>query len=419
MNILRLSLCNLRFRALASFFNVTVLALGIATIVTLLHVSLQMERRFDRDLQGFDLVVGAKGSPIQLILSSIFHLDSPSGNIPLDEALKIVHNPLVKTAIPVALGDSYRGFRIVGTSPDYPKHYNATLAQGAYWTDNMQAVLGSEVARASGLEVGGTFVGSHGLTEGGEEHTQFPYKVVGILAPTGTVADRLVFTDVGSVWNVHEHHHEEDEHPAGAATPGAAKDSDHDHDHGKEPPPAREITSLLLTYKSDYAAVKLPYLINKTSSMMAASPAVEMHRLWSIIGVGSETIRFFGDALVFIAGAGFFVTLWGAVADRRYDIALMRSLGATRRKIFSFVLVEGLTLGLLGVLLGLVLGHAFAWEVQATIEASRHMTLEPVGMHPFEPYLVLIALLLSGIVALIPAFMAYRMNVATVLSKNA
>jgi putative ABC transport system permease protein len=204
---------------------------------------------------------------------------------------------------------------------------------------------------------------------------------------------------------VHDHHDEAPVDPAHPAPSHAI--------------PPREITAMLITYKSDYAAVKLPALINKTTTMMAASPALEMHRLWNIIGVGGETIRFFGDAIVFIAGAGFFVTLWGAVADRRYDIALMRSLGATRRKIFSFVLVEGLTLGMLGVVLGIVLGHIFAYEVQRTIEASRHMTLDSVGFHPYEFYLILIALLLSGLVALIPAVMAYRVNVAAVLSKNA
>jgi putative ABC transport system permease protein len=120
-----------------------------------------------------------------------------------------------------------------------------------------------------------------------------------------------------------------------------------------------------------------------------------------------------------IAGAGFFVTLWGAVADRGYDIALMRSLGATRRKVFGFVLVEGMLLGLMGVALGLLLGHVFSYLVQNMIETSRHMTLESIGFHPYELDVALIALAISGIVAIIPAFMAYRVNVATVLSKGA
>lgn len=405
MNILHLSLRNLHYRALSTFFNVVVLALGIATIITLLHISKQIEQRFNSDLQGIDLVVGAKGSPIQLILSSVFHVDTPTGNIPLTEAQKLEHNPLIKSAIPEALGDSYHGFRIVGTTADYASHYDARLIQGDYWTKNMEAVLGSEVARSSGLKVGDSFVGTHGLSEGGEEHSQFPYTVVGILAPTGTVIDRLVLTDVASVWNVHEHHHHDS--------------NDHDEDEDESALHGREITALLITYKSPLAAAKLPRFVNKTSSMQAASPAVEMHRLWSILGVGGDTIRVFGDALMLIASAGFFVTLWSAVAERGYDIALMRSLGATRSKIFGLVLTEGLMLGLMGVALGLLLGHIFAYALQRIIESSRHMTLETVVFHPYEIHIILIALLLSALVAIIPALMAYRVNVASVLSKGA
>src|SRR5271154_3796299 len=123
MNILNLSFSSLRHNAVSNIFNILILALGIAIIVTLLHVSEQVEQRFDRDLQGIDLVVGAKGSPIQLILSSVFHLDFPNGNIPLDEAKKLRDNPLIAAAIPIALGDNYSAFRIVGTTADYISHY--------------------------------------------------------------------------------------------------------------------------------------------------------------------------------------------------------------------------------------------------------------------------------------------------------
>jgi len=406
MNLMRLSFRNLCFHSLTTLFNVLVLALGIATIVTLLHVSKQLEHRFDSDLKGIDLVVGAKGSPIQLILSSVFHLDIPNGNILLQEADALAHNPLVQSAIPMALGDSYHGFRIVGTTPDYPKHYNAALAQGGYWTQAMQATLGSEVVHKSGLKLGDSFTGSHGLTEGGEEHSQFPYKVVGILAPTGTVVDRLVFTDVASVWNVHEHHHEDADEPR---NPNEIPETH---------PGQREITSLLITYKSPYAAVTLPRQINASTSMQAASPAMEMARLRHIIGIGGETIEFFGFALMAIAAIGFFVTLWGAVSDRSYEIALMRSLGATRGMIFGLVLTEGLTLGLMGIILGLGLGHGFAYLAQRAIESSEHMTLQAIGFQYPEFFAALIALVISGIVALLPALMAYRVNVATVLSKG-
>ena len=402
MNIVTFSLSNLRFRALSSFFNMLVLALGIATIVTLLHVSEQVEQRFTRDLQGIDLVVGAKGSPIQLILSSVFHLDIPNGNIPLDEVEKLKANPLIKSAIPVALGDNYNGFRIVGTTSDYISHYDGKLAQGQVYNAQMEATLGSEVAETNKLKLGDHIIGAHGLVNSDDLHTDFPYTIVGILQPTGTVLDRLVLTPVESVWHVHEH-----------PDPDDLEEVAYKNEH-----PEKEITSLLVTYKTPMAAVTLPRLVNKTSSMQAASPAFETARLISILGVGSEGIQLFATVLIIIAAIGFFVTLFNAVNDRRYDIALMRSLGATRRKIFAFVLTEGLTLGTFGTGLGILLGHGFAYAAQAWIEQTRHMKLNPIGFQAYELYVVLIALLISVIAALLPAIMAYKVNVARVLSKG-
>lgn len=402
MNIVSLSLSNLKFRLSSSLFNMLILALGIATIVTLLHVSEQIDQRFERDLQGIDLVVGAKGSPIQLILSSVFHLDIPNGNIPLAEAERFKANPLVKSAIPVALGDNYNGFRIVGTTTEYIDHYAGKLAQGRLYNAQMEAVLGSEVAKKNMLEPGDTIVGAHGLVNSDDLHTDFPYTIVGILQPTGTVLDRLVLTPVESVWHVHEHPDPDD--PEEVAY--------------KKAHPEKEITSLLITYKSPMAAVTLPREINKTSSMEAASPAFEMARLIKLLGVGSDTIELFAAVLMAIAATGFFVTLFNAVNDRRYDIALMRSLGATRGRIFAFVLAEGLTLGFFGTVLGIALGHGFAYGAQCWIEQTRHMQLNSIGFHHYEGYIVLVALALSMIAALIPAQLAYKVNVAKVLSRG-
>ena len=402
MNIVKLSLANLRFRALGSFFNVLILALGIATIVTLLHISRQVEQRFERDLKAIELVVGANGSPIQLILSSVFHLDFPNGNIPLDEAKKLEANPLVASAIPIALGDNYNSFRIVGTTKDYIAHYDGKLAAGRLYSTQMEAVIGGIVAEKNKLKLGDKIIGAHGLVNSDDLHTDFPYTIVGILQSTGTVLDRLVLTPVESVWHVHEHPDPDD--PEEAAY--------------KKAHPEKEITALLVTYKTPMAAVVLPRLVNKTSSMQSASPAFETARLIKILGVGSDTIELFAGVLISIAAIGFFVTLWSAVNDRRYDIALMRSLGATREKIFAFVLAEGLTLGALGTVFGLLLGHAFAYVAQCWIEHTRYMALNAVGFHPYELYVALIALAISALAAIIPAKMAYRVNVAAVLSKG-
>lgn len=406
MNLARLSLASLRFRGLSNGINVLVLALGIATIVTLLRVDRQVEARFHRDLAGIDLVVGAKGSPIQLILSSVFHIDIPNGNIPLEEAKKLEKSPMIKEAIPISLGDSYHGFRIVGTTPAYARHYGAQFTQGTDWTKPLEAVLGSDVAHASGLHLGDSFVGTHGINGGGEEHEAFPYRVVGILKPSGSVIDRLVLTNLESVWKIHEFPDEDEPEEMAKA-----------EEHGGKMP--LEITSLLITYRSPYAAVTLPRLVDKTSSMQAASPAFETARLLKIVGFGTDAVRLFAVVLMVIAAAGFFVALFNAVNDRAYEIALMRSLGATRRKVVGFVLTEGLILGVTGAVLGLALGHGLSYGIESWIEQTRHMTLPDIGIQPYEGLVVLVAIAISALAAVAPSIIAYRVDVTQVLSRGA
>ena len=220
MNVLGLAWAYARRRPLATVLNVALLAVGVATITLVILLSRELEDRLAREAAGIDLVVGAKGSPLQIVLAGIYHADVPPGNVPLAAVEALARRPLVRQVIPLALGDSFRGFRIVGTEPAFVAHYGASLAQGRGWTAPMEAVLGSEVARASGLAVGASFAGAHGLAEGGGDHAEVRYRVVGVLAPAGRVIDRLVLTGIDSVWEVHEHHRGEADPGHGASAAG-------------------------------------------------------------------------------------------------------------------------------------------------------------------------------------------------------
>src|SRR5580765_1179179 len=184
MNLLFLSASYLRARPLQTALAVGLLALGVGMIVAALLVRTQLEERMGRDARGIDLVVGAKGSPMQLILSGIYQLDAPTGNIPLSFLDSLSKNRMVKRAIPLALGDSWKGYRIVGAGREYVEDYGAKLNAGTLHEKPMDAVLGAEVAARTGLGVGATFTGAHGVGGEGEEHED-PYRVVGTLAPTG------------------------------------------------------------------------------------------------------------------------------------------------------------------------------------------------------------------------------------------
>ena len=401
MNIVVLSWRYLWSRPLAASLNLLLLALGLASISFVLLVSQQIGRAFERDLAGIDVVVGAKGSPMQLILSGVFHIDAPTGNVPLAAIQELEKNPQVAKLIPISLGDSFRGFRIVGTSLDYIKLYDAKLASGVPWGKPMQAVIGSQVARQTNLKASDTFAGSHGLLSGvsggGETHAQTPYTVVGILAASGSVLDRLVLTSTESVWKVHE------------------TDTALDAEDQKILEGEREITLALLQYKSPLAAVTFPRCVNTTTEMQAAAPALEITRLLSMIGVGTDVLKALAGVLLLTAGLSVFIALWSAVRERRADLALLRMLGAPPRKIAGLLLCEALWLALLACVLGVLVGQGVMALASWALQAEKSVV---IGAFVWPIELMVVPLLAVGVAlaaSALPAWEAYRVSVFELL----
>lgn len=411
MNLFKISLAYIYRRKLNTLLNMILLGLGTGIVVVLLLFGEQFEENLHRNVQNIDVVVGAKGSPLQLILSSVFHVDVPTGNIPLLEARELAKNRAVAQAIPLALGDNYRGYRIVGTTSEYAKHYRAELVDGTFWDAPYQVVIGAQVASVTGLALGDEIISSHGLTAetASEQHESQPFRVVGVLQPTGSIIDRLLLTAVETVWLVHEPHEEEGEGDEGIRRDvlGLPMDSEIDAE--------REVTSLLIRYRSPIAAVSFPRYVNKETKFQAASPAFETTRLFALLGVGLEVVRVFGGVLVFAAALSIFVALYNAMKDRRYDLAMMRALGASRGKLFFQVLLEGVLLTLMGTGLGFVLGHASTEVIGAWVREAQHINLTGWIILSDEFWLIGLALVLGSVSALIPALQVYRTDVAQTL----
>ena len=419
MNLFKISLAYIYRRKLNTLLNMLLLGLGTGIVVVLLLFGEQFEENLYRNVENIDVVVGAKGSPLQLILSSVFHVDVPTGNIPLLEARKLAKNRAIAQAIPLALGDNYRGYRIVGTTSEYAGHYRADLVDGTFWDAPYQVVIGAQVASETGLALGDEVISSHGLTAetASDQHESQPFRVVGVLRPTGSIIDRLLLTSVETVWLVHEPHEEEgdgrDQHIENQADEDSARDvlglplSETDAD--------REITSLLIRYRSPIAAVSFPRYVNKETKFQAASPAFETTRLFALLGVGLEVVRAFGGVLVFSAALSIFVALYNAMKDRRYDLAMMRALGASRSKLFVQVLLEGVLLTLMGTGLGFALGHASTEMIGAWMREAQHINLTGWIILSDEFWLIGLALVLGSVSALIPALQVYRTDVAQTL----
>lgn len=431
--MLRLALAYLRDRAGATLLTVLLLALSVASLVVLLLLSEKVTDRFARDSAGIDLVVGAKGSPLQLILSSVYHLDTPTGNIPLSALDMLRADPGVARAIPLALGDNFRGFRIVGTEPSFLALSGATLAEGRLFDRPMEAVMGAAVARATGARPGQRFTGSHGLAdEEGMGHDHAPFIVLGVLAPTGTVADRLILTSVASVWDVHGIAHGQE--PAGHDhDPDRDHDHDHDHDHdrakaAKPAPPARpalagpaalepEVTAVLVSYRSPAAAIRLPAAINRQTALQAASPATETARFLALFDSAIAGARLFA-LLIALAGAlSIFTVLLAAAQARAGDLALLRVMGATRGQLFGTILLEGLLTAGAGALLGLALGHALVALAAERYPALADIGLSGVTLLPQEGLILAATLALGALAALLPALKVMRDDLATTLAR--
>ncbi len=392
MSLLALAWRYLWARPLVAALNLALLALGVGAMSFVVLVTEQLERTMQRDLAGIDLVVGAKGSPLQLMLAGVFHLDVPTGNIPLAAVKVLQEHPQVERVVPLSLGDSVRGWRIVGSTTDYPALYQAQLAKGQWWKDKLQAVLGADVVADTGLRIGQTFSGTHGLGKEGEDHGDMPYTVVGQLARCSCVLDRLVLTDLASVWAVHEHN---------------------------GPEAALEVTLLLVSYKTPLAAMTLPRWVNalaiEAAGLQAAAPALESARLLRMVGVGREVLQGFGLVLLLAAAASVFVALAHAVREREADLAMLRMVGAPPWRVAALVACEALLLALLGAALGLLLGQALTALLGWELARQRSLHVSGAWWSVQQLWLLVGAALLALLAAALPAWRALRLDVSRLM----
>lgn len=413
MNLLRLVYSYLKAKPLNTILNGLLLSLGIAIITVILLFSKQLQEKIESNSKGIDLVVGAKGSPLQLILCSVFHIDFPTGNINLQEAEKLSQHRLVKSAIPMALGDSYQGYRIVGTSQDYVALYSAALADGIWWQHDFEVTLGWQVAENLKLKTGDTFISTHGMSTEGHEHDENKFVVKSIIARSNSVIDNLIFTTIPSIWKMHEEHHEDsikqiaiDSLSSKLIAGVSLSDS------------TREITSLLIKYRNPIAALQLPRYINGQTNMQAASPAFEAARLFTILGVGVKALNAFAYVLIFVAALSIFIALYNSLKERKYDLAIMRSMGASRGKLFVVIVLEGIALTAMGSLVGLGLGHLILFFFTQVMEEGARAGMT-AGVFYQEEYFIFAGSLALGVLcSLLPAIQAYRTDIHKILAGN-
>ena len=404
MNLFKLTWKNIVARPLSTLLSLILIMIGVGLVIFVLEVKKDFENQIDKNIKGIDMVVGAKGSPLQLILSAVFHIDAPTGNIKLAEAEKLRKNRYVKSAIPLSYGDSYKGYRIVGTDTAYSQLYNARLKTGKIWKSNFEVTLGASVAEILELKIGDKFSGSHGLVEGGEIHGDTNYEVVGVFEATNTVLDQLILTTTESVWEVHNHE-EEESHQENA------------EEVQEEVSPDFEITAMLIEFRSPMGIVQLPRWVNTNTDMQAAVPSYELQRLMGLMGVGIDTINSVAIVIMIVAGISVFISLFNSLKDRQPELALMRSYGATSNHLAVTILLEGLLITFSGYLAGILLGKAGLAIVVRFFPQGLTLQSTPWSFSLPEFYLLIIMLLLGAFASLIPVIQALRLNISATLSK--
>ena len=400
MNVFSISWNSLKASKLTAFLNILLISFGTGILSILLLASYQVEQKLENNARDIDLVVGAKGSPLQLILSSIFYIDFPTGNIPLKDAELLASNRMVRRAVPLALGDNYNGFRIVGTDTNFIGLYNLKLSGGKFWKEDFEVNIGSNVAEKQKLNVGDKIYGAHGLASSSDTHGNNVYLVSGILEPQGNVTDNLVLTNISSVWKMHEEKQ---------LVSNSSEIQPDLHE--------KEITSLLIQYNSPTSIVLFPMMVNKSTNMQAASPAKETARLFSLIGVGVDTLKWFAILIMSISAISVFTSLYNSLKERKYDLAIMRTMGASRFKLFLIVLLEGIFLTTIGSLAGVLLAH-LGLHLIAQYQDSTQAKLSGTVFLIAELYILIVGFGIGMMASLIPAIQAYRSDISKILSKN-
>lgn len=437
MNLLQLSWKNIAFKPLNTLLSIVLFALGVGLVALLLLLKDQMEENFDNNLAGVDLVIGAKGSPLQLILSSMYHIDAPTGNISLKEARPFLNpkHPLIEDAVPLSMGDNYRNFRIVGTTQNILGWYDGTISEGKVWEQNFEVNIGAKVANDLGLKLGDTFKSSHGIvTDEGvdmEHEDAESFKVVGILKPTGTVLDQLILTTPQSFWLVHDHDGEAstttDEHDHEGHDHSTHDHGGHHHAEGTSGKPKplleeneeKEITSVLVKFKGhNFQALNMQRSINENTDLQAATPAIEINRLFELVSTVEQVLRALAIIIIFVSALSIFISLYSSLRDRRYELALMRVMGSSRSKLTMLIILEGLLLAFIGCVVGLLIGHGGMEVLSMSLEDSYRYNFSGSTFLPEEAVLVISALVIGFIASILPAVQASRTDISEILGEG-
>jgi len=398
MNLIKLSYKNISTKPLQTFLTVLILSLSIALLLGVKQLNKVFESQLQQSLNGVDMVVGAKGSPLQLVLSAVLHIDNPTGNISYTEAKKIAEGKYIEEAIPISIGDNYKGYKLVGTTTKFIDLHKTSLENGRLFEKPFEVVLGNAIAKNLNLKIGDTFSSAHGLIENAiENHDENPLKVVGILKPTQNVIDRLIVTNLESIWHLHDH--EEN----GSIT----------HDHTDD-----EITALLVQFSNKMGLLRLPRMINKDTQFQAALPKYELDKLFQFTAIATKAITWIAFSILLVSGISMFVSLYRMVKERAKELALVRTYGASRNTLIQMVFTEGLLIGFISFTVGALLA---SFGLQAVFSSIQNTYKQQIYLLEYSQDILELLLFIFGLISLatlVAILPIFKMDISKILSNE-
>jgi putative ABC transport system permease protein len=394
--------------------GLTLLALAVSVTLVLGVEKLRTEAKasFAATISGTDLIVGARSGAVQLLLYSVFRIGNATNNISWESYRDIAGRPDVAWTVPLSLGDSHRGFRVLGTTDDYFRHYRyarkkpLAFSAGGPFTDLFDAVLGAEVARALGYKLGDPLVVAHGLgAEGFSSHKDKPFRVAGILARTGTPVDRTVHVSLEAIEAIHV------DWKSGAPVPGMRVTADQVRRMDLTP---RAVTAVLVGAKSRFAAFTLQRAINeyRPEPLLAVLPGVALQELWDLMGTAEAALTAISVAVVAAGLLGMMIMMLAGLNERRREMAILRSVGARPLHLFALLVSEAAVLTLAGAAVGLGLFYAALAAFRPVLDSRFGLFLE-ISAPTAHDLAILGAVVLAGVLAgAVPALGAYRQSLA-------
>jgi putative ABC transport system permease protein len=412
MIVLRLAMQSLRNRWFTAILTILAIAISVALLLGVEKIRTSAKQSFADTISGTDLIVGARSGSLQLLLYSVFRIGNATNNITWTTYQDIARQPEIAWMVPLSLGDSHHGFRVLGTTPEYFAHYRyrrthpLTFSAGQMFSDLFDAVIGADVASALGYKVGDPIVVAHGMgSVSFVKHDDKPFRVSGILAKTGTPVDRTVHVSLEAIEAIHV------DWESGARVPGQSISADEVRGMDLKP---KAVTAALVGLKSKLATFRLQRAINQypTEALSAILPGAALQELWGLVGTAETALSAISAMVVVTALLGMVTMIMATLNERRREMAILRSVGARPGTILGLLTAEAGLLTVAGAGLGIFLLYGVLFALQPVIDRSYglYLAIDPPSLREWTLLAVVSA---GGITAgLIPAARAYRLSVA-------